>query len=163
MYNLKFFLKYSLLFLILMIFLSCEEDFQDFPTISYNPCEIEDVIINPNFITDFECQSNFILNNVETVRNPSETPLNTSNFVGLYTDTQQPTDFIEIDYGSPIDYQQIPFLKLKSRLRFQVNSGLCWMVVHLKLLFNLKMFMGIMDGVFIFLILVGGKMKIIPN
>ena len=83
--NLNFFLKYSLLFLILMIFLSCEEDFQDFPTISYNPCEIEDVSINPNFITDFECQSNFILNNVETVRNPSETPLNTSNFVGLYT------------------------------------------------------------------------------
>ena len=49
--NLNFFLKYSLLFLILMIFLSCEEDFQDFPTISYNPCEIEDVSINPNFIT----------------------------------------------------------------------------------------------------------------
>ena len=52
--NLNFFLKHSLLFLILMIFLSCEEDFQDFPTISYNPCEIEGISINPNFITDFE-------------------------------------------------------------------------------------------------------------
>ena len=127
--NLNFFLKYSLLFLILMIFLSCEEDFQDFPTISYNPCEIEDVSINPNFITDFECQSNFILNNVETVRNPSETPLNTSNFVGLYTDTQEPTDFIEIDYGSPIDLSTNTVFKIKVKteisgeLRVMLDGG----------------------------------------
>ena len=65
--NLNFFLKYYLLFLILTIFLSCEEDFQDFPTISYNPCETEDVSINPNFITDLNVSQIYILNNVETV------------------------------------------------------------------------------------------------
>ena len=117
---LNFFLRHSLLFLILMIFLSCEEDFQDFPVISYNPCEIDDVSINPNFITDFECQSNFILDNVEIVRNPSETPLNTSNFVGLYTDTQEPTDFIEIDYGSPIDLSTNTVFKINSSVYFDI-------------------------------------------
>ena len=112
-----------------MIFLSCEEDFQDFPLISYNPCDIEDVSINPNFITDFECQANFILDNVETLRNPSETPLNTSNFVGLYTDTQEPTDFIEIDYGSPIDLSTNTVFKIKVKteisgeLRVMMDGG----------------------------------------
>lgn len=127
--SLNFPLKHSLLFLILIISLSCEEDFQDFPTISYNPCEIENVSINPNFISDFECQANFILDNVETVRNPSETPLNSSNFVGLYTDTQEPTDFIEIDYGSPIDLSTNTVFKIKVKteisgeLRVMMDGG----------------------------------------
>ena len=127
--SLNFPLKHSLLFLILIISLSCEEDFQDFPTISYNPCEIENVSINPNFITDFECQANFILDNVETVRNPSETPLNNSNFVGLFTDTQEPTDFIEIDYGSPIDLSTNTVFKIKVKteisgeLRVMMDGG----------------------------------------
>ena len=125
----KFLIKYSSLCWILMIFLSCEEDFQDFPIISYNPCDIEEVSINLNIITDFECQSNFILDNVETVRNPSETPLNTSNFVGLYTDTQEPTDFIEIDYGSPIDLSTNTVFKIKVKteisgeLRVMMDGG----------------------------------------
>ena len=127
--SLNFSLKSSLLFLILIIFLSCEDDFQDFPVISYNPCDLEGVIINPDIITDFECQSNFILDNVETVRNPSETPLNTSNFVGLYTDTQEPTDFIEIDYGSPIDLSTNTVFKIKVKteisgeLRVMMDGG----------------------------------------
>ena len=125
----KFLIKYSSLCWILMIFLSCEEDFQDFPIISYNPCDIEDVSINLNIITDFECQSNFILDNVETVRNPSETPLNTSNFVGLYTDTHEPTDFIEIDYESPIDLSTNTVFKIKVKteisgeLRVMMDGG----------------------------------------
>ena len=127
--SLNFSLKSSLLFLILIIFLSCEDDFQDFPVISYNPCDLEGVITNPDIITDFECQSNFILDNVETVRNPSETPLNTSNFVGLYTDTQEPTDFIEIDYGSPIDLSTNTVFKIKVKteisgeLRVMMDGG----------------------------------------
>ena len=129
MYSLNFLTKYFLFFFFLMIFSSCEEDFQDFPTINYNTCDTEDVSINPNFITDFECQANFILNDVETVRNPSETPLNTSNFVGLYTDTQEATDFIEIDYGSTIDLSTNTVFKIKVKteisgeLRVMMDGG----------------------------------------
>ena len=136
MNSLNFSLKSSLLFLILIIFLSCEDDFQDFPVISYNPCDLEGVIINPDIITDFECQSNFILDNVETVRNPSENPLNTSNFVGLYTDTQEPTDFIEIDYGSSIDLSTNTVFKIKVKteisgeLRVMMDGGLSEPVVQ---------------------------------
>ena len=129
MYSLNFLTKYFLFFFFLMIFSSCEEDFQDFPTINYTTCDTEDVSINPNFITDFECQANFILNDVETVRNPSETPLNTSNFVGLYTDTQEATDFIEIDYGSTIDLSTNTVFKIKVKteisgeLRVMMDGG----------------------------------------
>ena len=98
--------------------MACEEDFQDFPEISYNPCDLEDVSIIPNIITDFECQTNFVLENIETVRNPSETPLNLSKFVGLYTDTSEPTDFIEINYGAPIDLSTNTVFKIKVKTEF---------------------------------------------
>ena len=42
--------------------------------------------------------------------------MNTSNFVGLYTDTQEPTDFIEIDYGSPIDLSTNTVFKIKVKI-----------------------------------------------
>ena len=72
-------------FLFLIILMSCEDEFKNYPTINYTPCEDNNVIPDPNIISDFECQANFILENVQTIRNPSETPLNNSKFVGIYS------------------------------------------------------------------------------
>ena len=67
--------------LTLLIFISCEDEFNSFPTINYSPCEDTNVVLDPYIITDFECQANFSLDNVQTIRNPYETPLNNSKFI----------------------------------------------------------------------------------
>ena len=129
MNRLNFYIKTCAVFFILLIQLSCEDEFQSFPNIIYSPCQDSNVLTDPYIISDFECQANFSLDNVETQRNPSETPLNTSKFVGMYTDTQGPIDFIEIDYGVPIDLSNNTVFKIKVKteisgeLRVMLDGG----------------------------------------
>ena len=99
--------------LFLIICMSCEDEFKSYPTINYLPCEDNNVVTDPNIISDFECQANFIFENVQTIRNPSETPLNNSKFVGIYSYTSNSNDFIEINYGYPINLSNKSVFKIK--------------------------------------------------
>ena len=84
------------------LFLSCEEDSQEFPTITYKHCEIENVVKDPDILNDFECQQNFALENVEIVRNPAEIGVNKSKFVGKYVDEKDAWDSYIIDFEESI-------------------------------------------------------------
>ena len=122
-------LSYFTTILSVFICISCEDEFKSFPIINYSPCEDTNVIIDTNIINDFECQSNFAINEVESVRNPAETPLNSSKFVGIYTDTFNPTDFIAIDFDSTIDLSKNSVFKIKVKteisgeLRVMLDGG----------------------------------------
>ena len=115
--------------LFLIICMSCEDEFKSYPTINYLPCEDNNVLTDPNIISDFECQSNFIFENVQTIRNPSETPLNNSKFVGIYSYTSNSNDFIEINYGYPINLSNKSVFKIKVKteisgeLRVMLDGG----------------------------------------
>ncbi len=123
------YLNHFSIFLVLLICVSCEDEFKRFPIINYSPCEDNSVIIDQNIISDFECQSNYAINEVESVRNPSETPLNSSKFVGMYTDTSGPTDFILIDIDDTIDLSKNSVFKIKVKteisgeLRVMLDGG----------------------------------------
>ena len=123
------YLNHFAIFFVILICLSCEDKFKSFPIINYNPCEDNSVIIDPNIISDFECQSNYTINEVELVRNPSETPLNSSKFVGIYTDTSSPTDFILVDIDGAIDLSKNSVFKIKVKteisgeLRVMLDGG----------------------------------------
>ena len=81
---------------------SCEENPQEFDTISYTPCSEENATVDPNILNDFECQENFILEDVEVVRNPSEIGTNKSRFVGKYVDGKDAWAAYILDFGKPI-------------------------------------------------------------
>ena len=129
MKRLSFYIALYIAIFNIIICISCEDKFKSFPLINYTPCEENDVVFNPNIITDFECQSNFILNNVEPVRNPSESPFNTSKFVGKYIDTPGPHDFISINFDSAIDLSENTVFKIKIKteisgeLRVMLDGG----------------------------------------
>lgn len=100
--------------LVLVLFISsCDDDLTEYPTIAYVPCEETNVVQNPYILTDFECQSNMTLPNVELVRNPSEIGINTSKFVGKYTDGTGAWDALIIDYGTTIDLSTNALFKLR--------------------------------------------------
>ena len=123
------YLNHFAISLLILICTSCEDEFKSFPIINYSPCEDNSVIIDPNIISDFECQSNYAINEVELVRNPSETPLNSSKFVGIYTDTSNPTDFILVDIDGAIDLSKNSVFKIKVKteisgeLRVMLDGG----------------------------------------
>jgi molybdopterin-binding protein len=98
---------------LLIIFSSCTEEDRFFPSIESIPCEQTNVIIDPNIISDFQCQANVILDGVETVLNPDESGANTSRFVGQYNDPSGPWDALIIDYGSSIDLSTFNTFKIK--------------------------------------------------
>ena len=129
MKKLNSYLNHFGIFLMLLICVSCEDKFKNFPIINYSPCDDNSVIIDPNIISDFECQSNYAMNQVQSVRNPSETPLNSSKFVGMYKDTSSPTDFILIDIGGKIDLSRNSVFKIKVKteisgeLRVMLDGG----------------------------------------
>ena len=113
MKRLIYYIKNFIAILTLLVFISCEDEFNSFPTINYSPCEDSNVVLDPNIITDFECQANFSLDNVQTIRNPYETPLNNSKFIGVYSQNLDSNDYIEIDYGNPIDLSYNTVFKIK--------------------------------------------------
>lgn len=109
-----FLFKIGILFL-LMFLASCEEDPQEFSTISFEPCTDTNVTKNVNIISDFECQANVELAGVELVRNPAEIQVNKSKFVGKAIDGSEAWDALVIDYGSPIDLSTHGLFKIKVR------------------------------------------------
>ncbi len=110
---------YKLPFLMCMLILSisCEEELQEFELLTAVPCDQTDVIENPQIISDFECQANVEIENVTTVRNPTETGINTSLFVGEYTDGPSGTDGLIINHGA-LDLSEFALFK------FKVNSDI---------------------------------------
>jgi len=108
----KLFLSYISIML-LMFFSSCTEEDQFFPSITSIPCEQTNVVVDPNIISDFQCQANVILDGVETILNPNESGANTSRFVGQYNDPTGPWDALIIDYGSSIDLSTFNTFKIK--------------------------------------------------
>ena len=96
-----------------MIFSSCSEEDRFFPSIESVPCEQTNVVVDPNIISDFQCQANVTLNGVETVLNPEESGINTSRFVGEYLDPTGPFDALIIDYGTSIDLSTFNTFKIK--------------------------------------------------
>ena len=96
-----------------MIFSSCTEEEQFFPSITSIPCEQTNVVPDPNIISDFQCQANVVLDGVEAVLNPDESGANTSRFVGQYNDPSAPWDALIIDYGSSIDLSTFNTFKIK--------------------------------------------------
>ncbi len=102
MKKIRFSSKFILLFLFTILF-SCKEEEQYFPFIESIPCNQTDVAVDPNIISDFECQANRVLPNVEAVLNPDEAGVNISRFVGEYTDPSAPWDALIIANDIPID------------------------------------------------------------
>lgn len=98
---------------ILMFFTSCTEEDQFFPSIASIPCELTNVVADPNIISDFQCQANVVLDGVEAVLNPDESGANTSRFVGQYNDPSGPWDALIIDYGAAIDLSTFNTFKIK--------------------------------------------------
>ncbi len=96
-----------------MFFTSCTEEDQFFPSIASIPCEQTNVVVDPNIISDFQCQANVDLDGVEAVLNPDESGANTSRFVGQYNDPSGPWDALIIDYGAPIDLSTFNTFKIK--------------------------------------------------
>ncbi len=96
-----------------MIISSCTEEDQFFPSIESIPCEQTNIVVDPNIISDFQCQANVTLDGVETVLNPDEAGANTSRFVGQYNDPSAPWDALIIDYGSSIDLSTFNTFKIK--------------------------------------------------
>jgi len=112
MKTIKLFLSYISLGL-LMMFFSCTEEDQFYPSLESIPCEQTNVVADPNIISDFQCQANVELDGVETVLNPDESGTNTSRFVGQYNDPAAPWDALIIDYGSSIDLSTFNTFKIK--------------------------------------------------
>ena len=112
MKTIKLFLSYISLGL-LMMFFSCTEEDQFYPSIESIPCEQTDVVADPNIISDFQCQANVELDGVEAVLNPKDDGANTSRFVGQYNDPAAPWDALIIDYGSSIDLSTFNTFKIK--------------------------------------------------
>ncbi|QTE22401.1 carbohydrate binding domain-containing protein [Polaribacter cellanae] len=107
--------KYTILLLIVFSYSSCENELEKFPTITFTPCESTNVVVNPNIINDFECQSNIVLANVEAVRNPAEIQINKSRFVGKYINSDAAAKNISIDLSKTIDFKNFAIFKIKIR------------------------------------------------
>lgn len=92
----------SILVVLIVFCVSCEEDPQEFSIIEYKPCTLDNVVKDPNILNDFECQQNFALENVEIVRNPAEIGINKSRFVGKYIDEKDAWSAYILDFGESI-------------------------------------------------------------
>lgn len=113
METIKHFLKIVLLPIVsIMIFISCD-DVTEYPFIKSVPCNDPNVVKDNTVISDFECQANMILNEVEAVLNPDESGINTSRFVGKYIDPTGPWDALIYDFGAPIDLSTHNTFKIK--------------------------------------------------
>ncbi len=113
----------------LALFYGCEIELTKYELISFERCEEDNVTINPFIITDFECQSNIEISDVSVVRNPSETGINTSKFVGEYIDGSSATDALTIYFTNGVDLSTNASFKFKAKtaitgtLRIQLIGG----------------------------------------
>ncbi|WOC40880.1 hypothetical protein [Polaribacter sp. HL-MS24] len=115
MKTIKIFRSILMLSAIVLLTFSCEEELTEYPTIVYQSCDDPNVVKDTNILTDFQCQANVELTGVETVRNPSESGVNKSKFVGKTIDGPDAWDALVIDYGSPIDLSTHGVFKMKVR------------------------------------------------
>lgn len=109
----KTYIKVCIFFIVTAISFSCVNELQQFSTVNYTPCSQDNIIINNNFINDFECQTNVTLNDVEVIRNPKEIQVNKSKFVGSYIKTN--------NTGIPVDITNIN-LANNAVFRIKVNT-----------------------------------------
>ncbi|WP_124980980.1 carbohydrate binding domain-containing protein [Nonlabens xiamenensis] len=107
------FLRIGTCIIIFFLLYSCERELEEYDLISEQRCERDDVVPDPFVITDFECQSNIELEDVEVIRNPSKTGINLSSFVGRYTDGQSPTDALTINFDNGLDLSTNALFKFK--------------------------------------------------
>ena len=110
MKRLIYYIKNFIAILTLLFFISCEDEFNSFPTINYSPCEDSNVVLDPNIITDFECQANFSLDNVRDLISPqllSEAAQDRtqSPVMSLASSSPRNTDLKAITVESGIKYQ----------------------------------------------------------
>lgn len=99
--------------LTLALFYGCEIEPKEYELLSFERCEQEDVTVNPFIVTDFECQSNIDISDVSVIRNPSETGINLSRFVGEYIDGAGATDGLTIDFSDGLDLSTNALFKFK--------------------------------------------------
>ena len=108
----------SIFMFLTLLFTSCEnEKAEEFEQKKLVPCEDKNVVKKENIISDFECQSNIKLKDVETVRNPAEIQINKSKFVGKYIDSKEEWGNLVIDYGKKIDLFTNGLFKIKVRTK----------------------------------------------
>ncbi|MDO9595142.1 MAG: hypothetical protein Q7J19_09115 [Lutibacter sp.] len=100
-----------LVILLTISMVSCDED-TFYPFIETVPCETPETA-DPSIINDFQCQDNLLLPNVEAMRNPYETGVNKSSFVGKYIDPSGAWDALIIDFGAPINLSTKNTFKIK--------------------------------------------------
>ena len=122
-------LKFYLLTIILVLCYGCERELTEYDLLSFKRCEQENVTINPFIVTDFECQSNIEISDVSVIRNPSETGINTSRFVGEYIDGPSGSDALIINFIDGLDLSTNALFKFKVKtditgtLKIQILGG----------------------------------------
>lgn len=109
--------RVSILLIVCSLFHSCERELQEYDFIRTERCVSDNVVLNPFIITDFECQSNVEISGVSVIRNPSETGINLSSFVGEYIDGTSATDGLSINFDSAIDLSTNAVFNLKVKTR----------------------------------------------
>ncbi|WP_194766032.1 hypothetical protein [Tamlana sp. I1] len=121
--------RVAFLILVFSLFYTCERDLKTYDLISYERCESDNVTVNPFVVTDFECQSNIEISGVSVIRNPSETGVNTSRFVGEYIDGASATDALTINFDNGLDLTTNALFKFKVKtkttgtLQIQLKGG----------------------------------------
>lgn len=95
--------KFFIVSILIFFFSSCERELERFELLNFERCELDNVTVDQFIITDFECQSNIELSNVDVIRNPTETGDNTSRFVGRYIDDSSPNNALTINLINGLD------------------------------------------------------------
>ncbi|WP_156115556.1 hypothetical protein [Psychroserpens sp. Hel_I_66] len=106
-------IRVSFLIMVFSLFYTCERELTNYELINYERCELENVTVNPFIVTDFECQSNIEISDVSVIRNPSETGINTSRFVGEYIDGASANDALTINFDGGLDLSTNALFKFK--------------------------------------------------
>ena len=114
----KFNIKCLFVILIAGFLNSCTNELKEFATIEFSPCSDDNVVIDNSILTDFECQSNVSITNVAQIRNPRELGINTSKFVGEYTDGSEENDgfIVNLTAAVPLSTNAFFNLKIKSEI-----------------------------------------------
>ncbi|MGB5982560.1 MAG: hypothetical protein WBG46_10505 [Nonlabens sp.] len=107
------FFKICAFVIVSSVLLSCERELTSYELLRSERCSSEDVIADPFIVTNFECQSNIEINDVEVIRNPSKTEINVSSFVGRYVDGESESDALAINFENGLDLSTNALFKFK--------------------------------------------------
>lgn len=126
----------GLLLTCFVLLFSCEIEQTEYDLLTTERCTETDVVIDPFIVTDFECQSNIEISGVSVIRNPSETGINLSKFVGEYTDGASATDGLSINFSGGLDLSTNALFKFKVKttitgtLQIQLLGGSSGIVTY---------------------------------